>query len=191
MRWIVGLIAGLALMGASPSMAQPAYRAEAVFAGGCFWCVESDFEHLDGVIRAVSGYTGGELRSPTYENHEGHVEAVQVIYDPTRVSYPQLLHYFWRHHDPLDAGGQFCDRGGSYRSAIFVTPAQAAEAEASKAETERELGRAVATPIRPFVRFWRAEEYHQDYYRKNPIPYHFYRARCGRDARIAEVWGGH
>jgi peptide-methionine (S)-S-oxide reductase len=162
-----------------------------VFAGGCFWCVESDFEHLEGVIEAESGYTGGDLLNPTYRNHEGHVEAVRVVYDPARVSYAQLLHHFWRHHDPLDAGGQFCDRGESYRSAIFVTPDQRAEAEASKAATERELGRTTATPIRTLGRFWRAEDYHQNYARRNPIPYRYYRFRCGRDARVAEVWRGH
>jgi peptide-methionine (S)-S-oxide reductase len=191
MRWIAGLIAALALGASSAAAQTPSARAEAVFAGGCFWCVESDFEHLEGVVSAESGYTGGERPNPTYESHEGYVEAVRVIYDPARVSYPQLLHYFWRHHDPLDAGGQFCDRGPPYRAAIFVTPEQRAAAEASKAETERTLGRPVATSIRPFTRFWRAEEYHQDYYRKNAIPYHFYRFRCGRDARVEEVWRGH
>lgn len=180
----------LALGLAGAAAAQPAHRAQAVFAGGCFWCVESDFEHLDGVIEAESGYTGGELANPTYRNHEGHIEAVRVTYDPARVSYPQLLHHFWRHHDPFDSGGQFCDRGPSYRSAIFVTEAQRAEAEASLEETERALGRDVATPIRPASRFWVAEDYHQNYYRRNPIPYRFYRLRCGREARVAEVWRG-
>ena len=192
MRRLIGLGIALALAACAPSAAQPAPspRAEAVFAGGCFWCVESDFEHLDGVIEAVSGYTGGTLRNPTYQNHEGHTEAVRVVYDPTRVTYAQLLHHFWRHHDPLDGGGQFCDRGPSYRSAIFVSDAQRAPAEASLAETERALGRDVATPILPAARFWVAEEYHQDYYQKNPIPYRFYRLRCGRDARIDQVWAG-
>jgi peptide-methionine (S)-S-oxide reductase len=195
MRWFSSLFLALALTacGAAPSSAQPertqANRAEAVFAGGCFWCVESDFEHLAGVIEAESGYTGGELQNPTYRNHEGHTEAVRVIYDPSRVSYAQLLHHFWRHHDPLDAGGQFCDRGPSYRSAIFVTPEQRSAAEASLAATERTLGRDVATPIRPLGQFWRAEEYHQDYYEKNSVQYRFYRWRCGRDERVREVWG--
>ncbi len=196
MRWLTLLGLSLALLACSPSAAQtqpaaPVHRAEAVFAGGCFWCVESDFEHLDGVIEAVSGYTGGTLSNPTYQNHEGHTEAVRVIYDPARVTYAQLLHHFWRHHDPLDSGGQFCDRGPSYASAIFVAEAQRAEAEASLTETRAALGRAVATPIRPLTPFWTAEEYHQDYYRKNPLPYRFYRTRCGRDARIAAVWRGH
>ncbi len=191
MRWFSGLVLALVLTacGAAPSAAQSnANRAEAVFAGGCFWCVESDFEHLDGVIEAISGYTGGELQSPTYRNHEGHIEAVRVIYDPSRITYAQLLHHFWRHHDPLDGGGQFCDRGPSYAPAIFVTEAQRAAAEASLAATERTLGREVATPIRPLGRFWQAEDYHQDYYEKNPVQYRFYRWRCGRDARIRVVW---
>lgn len=192
MRFLAGLLFSLAIAActAAPSQAQQqADRATAVFAGGCFWCVESDFEHLDGVIEAVSGYTGGELANPTYENHEGHVEAVRVTYDPSRVSYAQLLRYFWRHHDPLDAGGQFCDRGHAYTSAIFATPEQREAAEASKAWAERTLGREVATPIRDASRFWRAEDYHQDYYQRNSIPYRFYRWRCGRDQRVREVWG--
>jgi peptide-methionine (S)-S-oxide reductase len=196
MRWLACLVFGLSLLACAPSEAQTdrsaaGRTAEAVFAGGCFWCVESDFEHLDGVVEAMSGYTGGTLRNPTYQNHEGHLEAVRVVYDPARVSYAQLLHHFWRHHDPLDSGGQFCDRGPSYASAIFVSDTQRAEAEASKADAERALGRAVATPIRPLTRFWQAEGYHQDYYEKNPLRYRFYRANCGRDARVAEVWRGH
>jgi peptide-methionine (S)-S-oxide reductase len=185
MRWLIPL---LALLLAAPAAAQN--RAEAIFAGGCFWCVESDFEHLDGVIEAESGYTGGALSNPTYENHEGHLEAVRVIYDPARITYAQLLHHFWRHHDPLDGGGQFCDRGPSYRPAIFVTEAQRAAAEASLAETQRILGREIATPIRPASRFWRAEAYHQEYYERNSVPYRFYRWRCGRDQRVNEVWRG-
>lgn len=190
MRWLLSLAFGLAF--ASAATAQPVHppHETAIFAGGCFWCVESDFEHLNGVIEATSGYTGGALANPTYENHEGHIEAVQVVYDPRRVTYPLLLRHFWRHHDPLDGGGQFCDRGPSYAPAIFVTETQRAEAERSKAETEQTLGRAVATPIRLASRFWRAEEYHQDYYEKNPLQYRFYRFRCGRDQRVEEVWRG-
>ncbi len=191
MRWWPAFIMGLAFAGQAWAQPADAARETAVFAGGCFWCVESDFEHLDGVIEAESGYTGGDLQNPTYRNHEGHAEAVRVIFDPSRVTYEQLLHHFWRHHDPLDAGGQFCDRGASYVSAIFVTDAQRAEAERSRAEAARALGRDVATPIRPATRFWRAEDYHQDYYRRNGLTYRFYRLRCGRDARVAEVWRGH
>lgn len=191
MRWLSALLLALIVVacGTETSRAQQGQRAAAVFAGGCFWCVESDFEHLDGVIEAVSGYTGGELANPTYQNHEGHLEAVRVIYDPSRISYRQLLHHFWRHHDPLDGAGQFCDRGPAYAPAIFVTEAQRTEAEASLAETQRTLGRQVATPIRPLGRFWRAETYHQDYYEKNPVQYRFYRWRCGRDQRVREIWG--
>lgn len=187
MRALLTILA-LAFMAGAPAAAQT--RAEAVFAGGCFWCVEKDFERLDGVIEAESGYTGGTLANPTYRNHEGHTEAVRVIYDPSQLSYEALLRHFWRHHDPLDAGGQFCDRGPSYRPAIFVTPEQRAAAEASRADAQRLLGRAVATPIEPLGRFWRAEEYHQDYYQKNPVQYRVYRFRCGRDQRVAEVWRG-
>lgn len=195
MRWLAGLMIVLGLAACSPSSAQTgsaaAGQAEAVFAGGCFWCVESDFEHLDGVIEAVSGYTGGELANPTYRNHEGHTEAVRVTYDPARVSYEQLLAHFWRHHDPLDGGGQFCDRGPSYEAAIFVTPAQRAAAEASRTQAAQTLGRAVVTPVRPLGAFWIAEDYHQDYYQKNPLQYRFYRSGCGRDRRVAEIWGRH
>jgi peptide-methionine (S)-S-oxide reductase len=193
MRWLVGIAAGLVLAFSAPSLAQPVHpaRETAVFAGGCFWCVESDFEHLSGVIAAESGYAGGDLANPTYRNHEGHTEAVRVVYDPARVTYAQLLRHFWRHHDPLDGGGQFCDRGPSYRSAIFVTDEQRAAAAASVAETERALGRSVATPVRSLTHFWPAEAYHQDYYERNAIAYRFYRLRCGRDARVAEVWRGH
>ena len=188
--FVLALVAASGV-GASQAQTQPAQRATAVFAGGCFWCVESDFEHLQGVIGAQSGYTGGELAHPTYENHEGHFEAVRVTYDPARVSYPQLLHHFWRHHDPLDGGGQFCDRGPAYRPAIFVTPQQRPDAEASRAETQRILGQTIATPILLLGQIWPAETYHQDYYEKNPLPYRFYRLRCGRDARVEEVWRGH
>ncbi|MGE0045313.1 MAG: peptide-methionine (S)-S-oxide reductase MsrA [Hyphomonadaceae bacterium] len=174
----------------APAAAQPAQRAEAVFAGGCFWCVESDFEHLDGVIEAVSGYTGGTSRNPTYEDHEGHYEAVRVIYDPARVTYRQLVDFFFRHIDPTDAGGQFCDRGPSYRTAIFVTPAQRGTAEAAREAAQQALPRGeIVTPILPLTQFWNAEAYHQNYARRNGVLYRFYRLRCGRDARVRQVWG--
>ena len=181
---------------ASQSVEFSGEQAEAVFAGGCFWCSESDFEHLPGVYEAISGYTGGSLDNPTYEDviteTTGHYESVRVIYDPTIVTYEELLHYFWRHIDPLDGGGQFCDRGPSYRSAVFVADeTQRAEAEASKAETAEILGQDVATQVLPLETFWEAEGYHQDYYRKNPIRYRYYRSACGRDRRVADVWEGH
>jgi peptide-methionine (S)-S-oxide reductase len=166
-------------------------EATAVFAGGCFWCVESDFEKLDGVIGAVSGYSGGLKENPTYEDHEGHLEAVEVTYDPAAVSYRQLADYLLRHIDPLDAGGQFCDRGPAYRTAIFAATAEEFEAaKAAVAEAEKILGQKIATPVLDRGAFWKAEAYHQDYAKKNPIRYTYYRTACGRDARVKKVWGG-
>lgn len=175
--------------------ATPVSADTAVFAGGCFWCMEADFEKLPGVSAAVSGFTGGTLPNPTYHgNHEGHVEAVQVTCDPRKVSYRQLLDYYWRHIDPFDGGGQFCDRGPSYRTAIFVaTAAERASAEESKSRlAARFPGRTVVTPILPASTFYPVkgdEEYHQDYYRKNPVRYQYYRWNCGRDQRVREIWG--
>ncbi|HVZ99708.1 MAG TPA: peptide-methionine (S)-S-oxide reductase MsrA [Caulobacterales bacterium] len=199
MRWLTGLaVLVLAACGATTAAPQPVAhgaRAEAVFAGGCFWSMESDFEHLDGVIDAIDGYTGGHVDHPSYEDvateTTGHYESVRVIYDSSRLTYAQLLHYYWRHIDPTDSGGQFCDRGPSYRTAIFVTPAQRAEAEASKAETERVLGRAVDTRILPLAQFWQAEAYHQNYARLHPVAYGAYRVGCRRDQVVAAVWRGH
>lgn len=164
--------------------------ATAVFAGGCFWCVESDFEKLEGVRDVVSGYSGGLKRNPTYEDHEGHFEAVQVTYDPQIVSYRTLADYLLRHIDPLDDGGQFCDRGHAYTSAIFAANAEEwADAAAAVAEAEEVLGRKVATQVLDRGDFWIAEGYHQDYYKKNKLRYSYYRAACGRDARVRKVWG--
>ena len=184
------LVSGLA----SSQVAAQSRTATAVFAGGCFWCTESDFDHIAGVTETLSGYTGGRVRNPTYEQvsagNTGHIEAVRIVYDPARVSYTTLVDRFFRTIDPLDAGGQFCDRGSQYRSAIFV--ANAAErriAEAAKARAARQLGRPIATEILPRGVFWRAEAYHQDYYRRNPVRYRFYRWNCGRDARLEAVWG--
>ena len=163
----------------------------AVFAGGCFWCMESDFEKVDGVGDVVSGYAGGESQNPTYRDHEGHLEVVRVPYDPSTVSYRELVDYFFRHVDPLDDGGQFCDRGYSYTTAVFYQNAEEfAEATAAKATAEAELGEPVVTPIRELDRFWVAEDYHQDYYKKNPLRYKLYRTSCGRDRRVGQVWGG-
>jgi peptide-methionine (S)-S-oxide reductase len=188
----VGIL--LAALGtALPVLAAPQ---TAIFAGGCFWCVESDFDKVPGVLETISGYTGGSVKNPTYKQvsagKTGHFEAVQVRYDPKQVSYAQLLHYFWRHIDPLDGEGQFCDRGGQYRSALFVqTPEQRKEAEASRQQTEKLLGKPVKTLILPQGPFYRAEDYHQDFYRKEPLKYNFYRFSCGRDRRISEVWKNH
>lgn len=168
----------------------------AVFAGGCFWCTEADFEKLPGVIQVISGYTGGHLPDPTYEQTSaggtGHVEAVEVTYDPAVVSYEQLLTWFWRHIDPTDADGQFVDRGTQYRSVIFY----ADEAQRRLAEDSRQhlaasgrFEKPVVTDILPLATFYRAEAYHQDYYQKNPIRYRFYRFNSGRDQFLEKVWG--
>ena len=179
-----------------PASKQAASRqAAAVFAGGCFWCTESDFDKVPGVISTTSGYSGGTVRNPTYEQVSaggtGHIEAVRVVYDPARVSYPQLARYFIRTVDPTDAGGSFCDRGHGYRSAFFVANAeQRRVAEAVKASAAKTLRKPVATLVVPAAPFYPAEGYHQDYYKKNPVRYRFYRYNCGRDARLAALWGG-
>jgi peptide-methionine (S)-S-oxide reductase len=166
----------------------------AAFAGGCFWCEEAAFDEIPGVTNVVSGYTGGRVANPTYEQvsaeNTGHAESVQVTYDPAKISYARLLEIFWRNVDPFDAGGQFCDRGDSYRSEIFVATAEERLlAEQSKAALEKRFGRALATRITAATRFYPAEDYHQDYHRVNPLRYRYYRAGCGRDARLDKVWG--
>ncbi len=166
--------------------------ATAIFAGGCFWCMESDFQDRDGILDVVSGFTGGKMQNPTYSgDHRGHYEAVKITYDPTTVSYEELLQHYWKNVDPFDDGGQFCDRGPSYRPAIFAQEgAQRTQAEASRAAVvARFPEREVVTPVLPAQRFWPVEEYHQDYYLKNPVRYKYYRWSCGRDDRLAEIWG--
>lgn len=163
----------------------------AVFAGGCFWSAEHAMEHTPGVTDVVSGYAGGTSSNPTYDAHDGHLEAVRVTYDPAKVSYPQLVEAFFRNIDPTDPTGQFCDKGPSYRTAVFVgSPQERAEAEAVKANVAKILDKPVATQVRPARRFWPAEAYHQDYARKNPASYGAYRIGCRRDARLKAVWGG-
>ena len=181
-----------AAQGAAPGPARG--PATAVFAAGCFWCAEADFEKVPGVLDAVSGYTGGRVVDPTYEQVSGggtgHLEVVQVRYDPRRVSYAQLLAVFWRNVDPFDAAGQFCDKGEQYTAAIYVQDAEQRRlAEASLRALAPRGGGPVATRILDAAPFYRAEEYHQAYYTKNPLRYKFYRSRCGRDDRLAEVWG--
>ena len=173
----------------------PNQTEEAIFAGGCFWCVESDFDKVTGVVETISGYTGGTIDNPTYKQVSkettGHYEAVKVVYDPTVVSYPELVEYFWRHVDPTDDGGQFCDRGQSYETAIFAKPGterDAAEASKSAIEASGVLSDPIVTPILDAATFWDAEDYHQDYYLKNPLRYNYYRRACGRDNRVKEVW---
>ena len=173
---------------------RPAHVERAIFAGGCFWSAETDIEHVPGVVEAVSGFTGGTAANPSYEQVSaggtGHVEAVLVTFDPARISYGQLVRRFLRTIDPTDPEGQFCDRGDSYRTAIFaMNPAQEREAQAARAEANRILHGRVVTPVRQSTRFYPAEAYHQDYARRNPVAYGMYRRGCGRDFRLRQVWG--
>lgn len=166
----------------------------AIFAGGCFWCVESDFDGVPGVVSTVSGYIGGHVENPTYRQvvseTSGHREAVKIEFDPAKVSYEKLLDVFWHSVDPTDAGGQFCDRGESYSTAIYTTSVeQAAVAAASKEKIASQVDKPIATPIVAAPMFWPAEDYHQDYYEKNPVRYKVYRLGCRRDARVRDLWG--
>jgi peptide-methionine (S)-S-oxide reductase len=174
-----------------------AAEASAVLAGGCFWCVEHDFHQLPGVIKAVSGYSGGSRPNPTYENYHDvdaenpvpHVEVAQITYDPSKLSYTALLDYYFRHIDPTDGDGQFCDRGPAYRPVIFVANEEERKvAEAKRAEVAALIKQPVAVEIAAAKRFWLAEAYHQEYAEKNPVRYKFYRWNCGRDQRVEEVW---
>lgn len=190
----------LVLGGGAPAGAQEGEgkegegKASAIFAGGCFWCMEPPFDAVPGVIATISGYTGGRTQNPIYNEvssgRTGHKEAVKVVYDPARVTYEQLLAIFWRNIDPHDARGQFCDKGDQYTSAIFVaTPEQRQAAEASLKAVSARLKQRVVTEILPAATFYPAEDYHQNYYRKNPAKYKYYRFACGRDRRLEEVWG--
>jgi peptide-methionine (S)-S-oxide reductase len=203
--WIAGLLlASLALWGATgrtqapagtPAAPQTAATSRtAVFAGGCFWCMEGPFEQLVGVSNVVSGYSGGRTANPSYEEvshgNTGHAEVVQVTYDPRKVSYQTLLDIYWRNVDPFDAGGQFCDRGVSYRTEIYITNDEERRlAEAAKAAVAKRFGQNVATRITAATPFYEAEEYHQDYHSRNPLRYRYYRSGCGRDARLEKIWG--
>jgi len=196
-------LAGAAGLAATVALAQPAKlpdappgSAVATFAGGCFWCMEPPFDKLDGVLATTSGYIGGTKSNPTYEEVSsggtGHAEAVQVLYDPKRVSYEKLLDVFWHNVDPTVKDRQFCDVGTQYRTAIFYHgDEQRRLAEASKAELDRTkpFKEPIVTQIVMATAFWPAEEYHQDYYRKNPVRYTYYRTGCGRDARLKQLWG--
>lgn len=179
-----------------------AHAETAIVAGGCFWCVESDFEKVKGVSGVVSGYSGGNLANPTYENHEGHYEVVEITFNPGVISYSDIIAKFLRSVDVTDAGGQFCDRGSAYRTAIFPKNAvQTSAAKAELAKAEADLGQAIVTPVLPAKTFWIAEDYHQDYYKGSNIvltrggvkkqseAYKFYRKACGRDARVRALWG--
>ncbi|MEM9569224.1 MAG: peptide-methionine (S)-S-oxide reductase MsrA [Cyanobacteria bacterium P01_E01_bin.34] len=177
----------------------PAYGSDenldtATFAGGCFWCMEHPFDEIDGVVDTTVGYAGGTVESPSYRQvssgNTGHAEVVQVTYDPKQVSYEDLLEVYWVNVDPLDDGGQFCDRGNQYRTAIFVhDDEQLNAAETSKTEISEQFSEPVATQIATVTEFYPAEDYHQDYSDRNPIRYNYYRLACGRDRRLTEVWG--
>jgi len=192
--WLVrdcGLAALLLLAAPMPGGAQ---TAKATFAGGCFWCMEPPFDELNGVISTTSGYIGGKTKNPTYEQVStgttGHAEALQVVYDPKKITYEMLLDVFWRNIDPLAADGQFCDLGSQYRSAIFYHDAnQKSAAEKSKKAVQARFKQPVATEITAATVFYPAEDYHQDYYRKNPVRYKLYSHGCGRAQRLEEVWG--
>lgn len=191
--FLTGLAIALAV--AIPTTSQAEERT-ATFAGGCFWCSESDFEKLDGVISVISGYIGGEQKNPTYKQvssgRTGHTEGVQLIFDSEKISYQALLEHFWKSIDPTDKGGQFCDRGQQYRSEIFYhnrVQKEAAERSLLALGQNIDLGAPIATKITAATIFYAAEDYHQDYYLKNPIRYNYYRWGCGRDKRLEELWG--
>lgn len=199
--WVCGLaMLGMGAMahangaGAKAPAAAAAPLATAIFASGCFWCTESDFEKLQGVVKAESGYTSGRVANPTYEQVSaggtGHTEAVRVYFDPAKVSYPQLLAYFWRNVDPTVKDRQFCDVGNQYRSGIYYLNEEQRQAAQASLEALKKSGRfdRIYTEIVPASAFYVAEEYHQDYARKNPLRYRYYRSSCGRDARLKQLW---
>jgi peptide-methionine (S)-S-oxide reductase len=191
------LAAGLLIVLAAPghlSAAPAAKPATATFAGGCFWCMEHPFDSLPGVLSVTAGYTGGTKDHPSYEQVSsggtGHAESVQVVYDPSKITYQKLLDVFWHNIDPVAVNRQFCDVGEQYRSAIFYADeAQKQAAEASKTELQKRFKQPIATQIVQASTFWPAEAYHQHFYKKNPVRYNVYRFGCGRDQRLAEVWG--
>lgn len=171
---------------------EPSQKALATFGGGCFWCMEPPFDKLDGVLSTTSGFSGGHVQNPSYKQvvrgNTGHTEVVQIEYDPSKVSYEELLSVFWKNVDPLDKGGQFCDRGWSYRPVIFAQ-GEAQQQAAEKSRSDLELPGTVAVPVEAYSSFYAAEDYHQNYYQKNPVRYKFYRYNCGRDQRLEQVWG--
>ena len=194
MKWAMLTVAATLLLFAHTASAQQLEKT--IFAGGCFWCVESDFDKVPGVVATVSGYTGGKTENPSYKQVSaggtGHYEAVEITYDPAKVSYEALLTAFWHSVDPTDDGGQFCDRGQSYQTAVFVAnEKQRSVAEASKNAAQKILGKPIVSPILAAARFYAAEDYHQNYYEKNPLRYRYYRWSCGRDKKVEDVWGKH
>ena len=193
-RWIcagltAAFLAAFVVAGAAHDV-RAAETKTAIFAGGCFWCVEDAFDAVDGVTETVSGYAGGETPNPTYGSHKGYIEAVKVTYDPSKVTYAKLLDHFWHNIDPFDPAGQFCDKGPAYRTAIFVADDEEKNlAETTKQEIAKRFNQAVATEVRPASTFYAAEDYHQDYHNTNPVSYKIYKWNCGRAQRLAEIWG--
>jgi peptide-methionine (S)-S-oxide reductase len=195
---LVGLVAlvSVGVMAQAGSPVPSTTSAKAIFAGGCFWCVESDFDKMPGVLSTTSGYLGGSTVNPTYEqvssHKSGHAEAVEVVFDPAKISYAQLVERFWRTIDPTTKDQQFCDQGSAYRTAIFALNAEQLNiAQASKSELEKSkpFKESVVTEVALATTFYPAESYHQDYYKKNPLRYKYYRHRCGRDQRLEHLWG--
>jgi peptide-methionine (S)-S-oxide reductase len=196
---LLGTMLLVAVAAATSNAEQPADSrplAKATFAGGCFWCMEPPFDKLEGVISTTSGYTGGHKTHPTYQEVSvggtGHAEAVEIVYDPAKISYARLLEVFWHNIDPTTPNGQFCDKGTQYRSAIFYhdeTQKRLAEEAKQALEASKPFTAPIVTEITPASEFYPAEDYHQDYYQKNPIRYKFYRHNCGRDQRLRELWG--
>ncbi len=196
LRAAAGALFGGLLIAGAAAQTPATPLAKATFAGGCFWCVESDFDKVEGVVSTTSGYIGGKVTNPTYSQVSaggtGHTEAVEIVYDPRKVSYERLLEVFWVNVDPTVKDRQFCDVGSQYRTGIFVhdeTQRRAAEASKAAVERSKPFKAPIVTPIETATTFYSAEEYHQDYYKKNPIRYTFYRTGCGRDARLRELWG--
>ena len=195
MKYLLTFIILISATGGN-AMAEDNNTQKATFAAGCFWCLEKPFDDVEGVLKTISGYTGGEEKNPTYQEvssgKTGHTEAMQVTYNPEKVSYEKLLDIFWHNVDPFDAKGQFCDRGSQYRPGIFVhNEAQKKAAEESKKQVEEELGKKTVVPIEDYTAFYPAEDYHQNYYKENPLRYKFYRFSCGRDNRLKEIWDKH
>ena len=195
-RLILATMIGIALSASLAAAPARAGEAVAIFAGGCFWCMEPPYDKTEGVISTTSGYTGGHVPNPSYKDVSagttGHIEAVKIVYDPEKVSYEKLLYIFWRNIDPIRKNAQFCDEGAQYRSAIFPQDeAQREAAEKSKADLEAtgRFTRPIVTEILDAAPFYAAEDYHQDYYLKNPNRYAYYRWSCGRDARLEQIWG--
>jgi peptide-methionine (S)-S-oxide reductase len=193
--WLNGAFAGFDRPAAAAAQASKSGLQKATFAAGCFWCVEADFDKVKGVVETISGYTGGTVRNPTYEQVSfggtGHTEAVEVLFDPAVVTYEQLLDHYWRNVDPFAANRQFCDIGAQYRPEIFVhDERQRAAAEASKRQMQQRFSQPIVVKITDAGPFYRAEAYHQDYYKTHSLQYRYYRWRCGRDDRLEEIWGG-